>query len=185
MPDTEQKPAPTRSKAFDVAVAFLIDRLEGGAKVITDSGGKTRFGISQKAYPDLDIEHLSRGAAEALYLRDYWLPVRAEELEPGLGLLLFDAAVNAGPGQAVKLLQRVLSVEDDGRVGPVTLAAARGYLELGRAGSAELRARYSEIRLRSYEELARTKPVYHQYLYGWRMRVMRVADYAGYIGGLP
>lgn len=182
MPDTHTKPA--RSRAFDVAVAFLIDRIEGGAKLITDSGGKTRYGISQKAYPHLDIESLTRGRAEEIYLADYWAPVRADDLEPGLGLLLFDAAVNAGAPQAVKLLQRVLVVEDDGKVGPVTLAAAKRYLELGRAGAAELRARYNEIRLRTYEDLARTKPVYHQYLYGWRMRVMRVADYAGHIGGL-
>ena len=172
---------PARSKSFDLAVAFLIDRLEGGAKVVVDSGSTTRWGISQKAYPDLaDIEHLPRSVAEALYLRDYWLPVKAGELEPGIGLLLFDAAVNAGVVQAVKLLQLVLVVKDDGVLGPVTLAAARRW-----APPSELRARYCEIRCRNYEELARTKPVYHQYLFGWRMRVMRVADYAGHIGTTP
>lgn len=176
----ESEKSPTRSKAFDLAVAFLIDRLEGGARLVTDSGGKTRFGISQRAYPDLDVEHLQRGVAEALYLRDYWLKVRADELEPGLGLMLFDTAVNAGVAQAVKLLQRVLVVEDDGVLGPVTLSAAKRYVP-----SSELRARYGEIRVRNYEELARTKPVYHQYLFGWRMRVMRVADYAGHIGATP
>jgi len=38
---------------------------------------------------------------------------------------------------------------------------------------------YLELRLRGYEDLARTKPVYTQYLHGWRLRVMRVADEAG------
>ena len=37
---------------------------------------------------------------------------------------VFDAAVNSGPAQSVKWLQRALGVADDGVLGPRTLAAA-------------------------------------------------------------
>ena len=53
-----------------------IDRIlaeEGGiANLRKDPGGLTKFGISQRAYPTLDIAHLALADAEALYRRDYW-----------------------------------------------------------------------------------------------------------------
>ena len=117
---------------------------------------------------------MDRAHAERIYLDRYWHAVRASELPPALALLVFDTAVNQGPREAAKLLQRVLKLRDDGVVGPKTLAAANGFRP-----AAELRALFSEIRLRTYEELAATKPRYRPYLRGWRLRVLRVADEAG------
>lgn len=51
--------------------------------------------------------------------------MRQSAMLSGLSYPVFDAAVNSGPGQAVRWLQRALGVADDGRIGPVTLAAAR------------------------------------------------------------
>ena len=165
------------STRFAASCAFVIDRLEGGGALVVDAGGPTRWGISQRAHPDVDIERLARADAVALYHERYWRQVRADFLPPGLDLAVFDAAVNMGPAFAVKLLQRVLRVVDDGIPGPVTLATARVFVP-----QSELRALYNEIRLRSYEELVATKPVHRPSLYGWRCRVMRLADEAGRIG---
>lgn len=170
-------PEPAPSATASAAIGFVIDRLEGGAQLVTDSGGLTRFGISRKAHPTVDVEHLTREGALAIYARDYWAPVWGDEHEPGLALALFDAAVNQGVAVAIKQLQAVLGVAADGRMGPATVGAARRYLP-----ASELRARYLELRLRTYEDLVRSKPVYTQYLHGWRLRVMRVADEAGRVG---
>jgi lysozyme family protein len=160
--------------AFASAVAFVIDRLEGGDKIITDSGGLTRWGISQRAYEALDVAHLTREAAVQLYHRDYWRPVRADELPTGLDLQVFDTAVNQGPFQAAKMLQALLHVPADGVIGPQTVEAARRYRP-----ASELRALYSELRERTYTDLARSYPKHVPSLYGWRLRTMRVADEAG------
>lgn len=169
--------AETASPAALAAIGFVIDRCEGGASIVTDSGGLTRFGISARSYPLLDIAHLTRAAAEDIYLADYWQPIRGDDLEPGLALLLLDAAVNQGVQTAVRYLQRILCVDDDGQMGAKTIGAARRYLP-----PSELRAQYASMRIRAYYELTRTKPIYTRYLNGWIARVHRVLDEAGRVG---
>lgn len=166
------------SPAFGSSAAFVIDRLEGGAAMVSDSGGLTKWGISKKAHPKLDIERLTREDALDVYHANYWAPLNADALPRGLDLIVFDMAVNTGLVNAVKLLQRVLRIREDGQVGPQTIAAAKAYKP-----QSELRVLVNELRMRTYEDLAKRKPFYLQYLYGWRCRVMRVADEAGRVGG--
>ena len=69
-----------------------------------DPGGLTKWGISQRAYPKLDIKNLTQADAEFIYYRDYWRPCGAEALPWPLQLCHFDAAVNHGRGRARKFL---------------------------------------------------------------------------------
>jgi lysozyme family protein len=164
----------TPSASFGVAVRWVIDVAEGGSRLITDQGGRTRYGISQRAYPGEDIEHLTRERAVGLYLRDYWAPVQGDALPGALALVVFDAAVNQGVQRAVRLLQLCLGVEADGIVGPETLGAAR------REPGPELVARYLVARLQEYAGLARAWPEIHgASLHGWNMRLFRLALEAG------
>ena len=61
-----------------------IDRVlvhEGGdADDPRDAGGRTRWGISQRTYPTLDIRRLTRADAIALYRRDFWTPLQGDAL---------------------------------------------------------------------------------------------------------
>lgn len=150
----------TYSAAFQRAVALTLSH-EGGYQSRHDdpgnwTGGKvgqgllrgTNMGIAAHRYPGEDIAGMTRARAEALYHRDYWLKVRGDELPPGLALITFDMAVNAGPGAAVKCLQRACKVADDGVLGPATLAAAH---QLGDAPKSL--ARLSRRRIRYYAAL--------------------------------
>lgn len=113
--------------AFLRAVAVILEA-EGGATVtddVDDPGGLTKWGISKRSYPDLDIRNLTREQAVDIYHRDFWLPVRADELPQALALAVFDCAVNQGVAVAGKLLQRACDVPQDGRIGPVTVRASR------------------------------------------------------------
>jgi lysozyme family protein len=83
----------------------------------------TRFGISAAAYPDLDIANLSLDAAKALYQQDYWQRIAGDHLPASLALLVFDAAVNNGTGRAIRWLQQVVQVSQDGVIGQKTLSA--------------------------------------------------------------
>ena len=159
---------------FTAAVRWVIDVAEGGSRLVADQGGLTRWGISQRAYPDLDIATLTRSQAEDIYRRDYWDAIKGDELPGMLAFVLFDGAVNLGPHQAVKILQARLRVAEDGVMGPETIGAAKAFLPC-----AELVALFLELRLRYYEALAREYPRHGGSLYGWRMRVMRLALEAG------
>ncbi|MGH8601437.1 MAG: glycoside hydrolase family 108 protein [Gammaproteobacteria bacterium] len=85
----------------------------------------TKYGISAAAYPDLDIRNLSLADAEAIYKRDYWDKVAGDKLPGALAFQLFDYAVNSGVDRAIKALQVVVGVKEDGVLGPVTLTAVR------------------------------------------------------------
>jgi len=121
--------------ASDYEPAFLsaVERLladEGGyADRPRDPGGETRFGISRREYPQLDIKHLSRDQAIAIYWRDWWLKFRYGALPSPLSSKMLDLAVNIGPSQAARCLQRALracdvKIAENGIAGPITRASA-------------------------------------------------------------
>lgn len=92
-------------------------------------GGPTKWGISQRSYPDLDISSLTVQDAEKIYRRDYLAPLQADRFEDGLAFQLLDFAVNSGQQTAIKVLQRTFGLTPDGIVGPVTMATIAGKTE--------------------------------------------------------
>jgi len=120
----------------DEEILTAIIQREGGGKFTdlpADRGGPTRWGITEAALEDwrrpqivtaADVEHLEESEARAIYRQRYLA-------RPGIGRIsnddvravVLDCAVNHGPVPAIQLLQRALGVKDDGKLGPVTLAA--------------------------------------------------------------
>jgi lysozyme family protein len=82
-----------------------------------DTGGLTRWGISQKAYPDLDIRGLTREDANLIYHKDYWLKAKCDELPKYMQLIHFNCAVNCGVTTSIKILQRTIKAKPDGVIG--------------------------------------------------------------------
>ena len=121
--------------AFDQAFAIVIGHEGGYSNEREDAGNwtggivgvgickGTKYGISAAAYPGLEIAALSLDGAKDIYRRDYWQKIRGNDLPPPLALLVFDAAVNNGPAQAVRWLQAAANVTIDGIIGPHTLSA--------------------------------------------------------------
>lgn len=110
---------------WDVAIDFVLTQ-EGGYTVDpNDPGGETNFGISKKAYPNLDIKNLTVDQAKDIYKRDYWAPCRCDNLPFPFAVAVFDMAVNQGTGTAIKTLQETFGVLVDGIMGPATLTAVR------------------------------------------------------------
>lgn len=85
----------------------------------------TRWGIDVRHHPEVDLEHLTPEARDAFYYENYWVPLRCAKLPEGLDLVVFDWGVNSGAPTAARRLQAALGVHVDGRIGPVTLAAAQ------------------------------------------------------------
>lgn len=113
---------------FDVAFDTLLKHEGGYSDHAADPGGKTRFGITEAVAREVgyrgDMRELPLDLAKRIYRERYWNPIKAEQLPAAVRYAVFDAAVNSGPGQSVKWLQRALGVKDDGVIGPQTLAAA-------------------------------------------------------------
>jgi len=158
---------------FEDAIGPLLDH-EGGAYVPDDHGrGPSRWGITLATYRErhpqatgADIRSMTRERAAAFYHEAFWDGLN-------LGLIddqtvagkVFDLAVNIGPGTAVKLLQRVAAVREDGMLGPETSAAINR--ELPGAVLAAIRAAGE----RHYRALVRVHPKWTPLLPGWLARL--------------
>lgn len=109
---------------WDRAFDLLMINEGGYVNNCHDSGGETKYGISKKAYPDLDICNLTLEQAKEIYKRDYWNRCKCDYLPDSLSVAVFDFAVNSGVSRAVKYLQTSLGVKADGIIGNQTLGAA-------------------------------------------------------------
>lgn len=113
---------------FGTAFALLLGHEGDFSDHKDDPGGKTRFGVTEAVAREAgyqgDMRELPVELAQKIYLERYWRPISADDLPPGIRYAVFDAAVNSGPGQAIRWLQRALGVTADGVIGPKTLAAA-------------------------------------------------------------
>jgi lysozyme family protein len=83
----------------------------------------TKFGISAMSYPGLDIENLTLANAKAIYYEDWWKPLNMNHLTFAMQYQMFDAAINHAGVNATRMLQRAIGVDDDGIIGPLTIAA--------------------------------------------------------------
>ena len=111
--------------SFETAVNTTLQYEGGYVNDPNDPGGETNFGISKKAYPNLDIKNLTVDDAKAIYKRDYWDKLNLDALPDGISSCVFDSAVNQGPKEAIILLQRAAGVNADGILGPMSLAAVK------------------------------------------------------------
>ncbi len=148
--------------SFDAAFARTIGHEGGYVDHPSDPGGRTKFGISQRAYPSIDVASLTLDQARAIYHRDYWRAASCDSMPARLGIELFDAAVNHGVRPAVRMMQRALGVADDGVVGPVTISAAQSVADVS-----GLLMRFHGHRLRLLADLS-TWPAFGR---GWARRV--------------
>ena len=140
------------------AIANAIIEREGGlSDHPADPGGLTKWGISQRVYPHLDIASLTRAQAQALYVKDYIRAYKLHELSNVQNAeILADAFVNGFP---LRRLQRLLRVTPDGVIGPQTLQA------MDAASAKQL----LDWRLDWYVQL-----VAHPFLAGWVQRLRKL-----------
>ena len=128
----------------------------------------TKYGIAANTYPDLDIKSLTLDQAKAIYRRDWWDKIHADQLPGAVAFQLWDFAVNAGITRAVISLQRAVGVADDGKLGQRTVAAVNAM------PVPDVLARFNAERLEFYASLS-TWPTYGK---GWARRVAGNLRYA-------
>ena len=122
-------------QTFSEAVEVVLRNEGGYVRDPDDPGGETKFGISKRSYPALDIAELTRDEAIYIYHRDFWAANRYGEIEDrGLAEKVFDLAVNMGAKTANVMMQVAINltggepVEVDGIIGPQTLGAVNRHM---------------------------------------------------------
>ena len=148
---------------FDQCFSKLIGHEGELSNHPKDKGGLTKYGISQRAYPSLDIASLTIDDAKAIYKRDYWDRAQCDRLSPELAFQVFDGAVNSGIGTSIRWLQAAAGVAPDGVVGPLTIRAA------GDKDPAVMLARFNGQRLQFMASLS-TFDVFGR---GWARRIAK------------
>ena len=155
-----------------------IIRREGGEAETndpSDSGGRTKFGISERAHPEAWADgDVSRNEARAIYLRDYVLPFEGIE-DVTLLHQLVDLGVTAGPKTSVKTLQQIIGASVDGQLGPETLAKVHAFpggtlFGTPVPGSVLLNLAFRDARTLFYAALAKRRPKDLKFLLGWIKR---------------
>lgn len=110
---------------FSVVFTRIIGTEGGYVNSPNDPGGETKFGISKRSYPNVDIRNLNVDGAKAIYFADFWQKLCLGTMPVGLDEFIFDFAVNSGVGRVARLLQNAVGVLPDGAVGPKTVAAVQ------------------------------------------------------------
>lgn len=172
--------------SIDEMIDRVITREGGYVNNPNDRGLATNFGITQqvaRAYGYLgDMRALPRSAAVNIYKSRYWTGPRFDQAAaicPQIADELFDTGINMGVAAAGRLLQRALNVLNrgavdypdvpvDGNVGPMTLAALKGYMaKRGPAGGEVLRKALDGLQCARYVEIAEGNPSQEAFTYGW------------------
>jgi lysozyme family protein len=151
----------------------LMLKSEGGfVNHPSDPGGMTNLGVTKATWEnwvgresdEAEMRGLTPEKVEPLYKKKYFDAVRGDELPMGLDYLMFDFAVNAGAGRAIKTLQTAVGVTPDGGFGPMTMAAVQAV------DPNELIERFSQAK----EDFYRSLTTFATFGKGWLNRVADV-----------
>lgn len=120
---------------FEQAIELVLKHEGGYVNNPADKGGETKYGISKRSYPNVDIKNLTLEQAKAIYKRDFWDVSNYQRINNyKVASKVFDLSINMGILQATKILQRALrscgfNVTEDGVLGTKTLEAVNSVNE--------------------------------------------------------
>lgn len=132
-----------------------------------DPGGETKYGISKRAYPDVDIANLSIDQAKVIYKRDYWDKINGNSIHTqGVASSIFDFAVNVGVSSASKIAQGVIGASQDGNIGVKSIDAINEYDPI------LFISNYKLGKIKKYVLIVKKRPTSIKYLLGWINRTL-------------
>lgn len=157
---------------FDKSLAAVLVHEGGFVNNPKDPGGMTNLGCTKTVWEEHCGHPVDEKAMRALtpndvgplYRQKYWNKICGDDLPAGVDYVVFDAAINSGPGRAAKWLQEAVGVTADGAIGKGTLAAVAAF------DVQELIKAYSDKRLDFLQSL----PTFETFGKGWTNRVASV-----------
>jgi lysozyme family protein len=166
---------PSLSDDWAEVSQWLLASEGGYSNRASDHGGPTNMGITLatlthwRGHPCTyeDVQALSQAEALSIYWTNYWHAMRCDELPHGVNYIVMDAGVMSGPSRAIKMLQQVVNVDQDGIIGKDTMAAVKDE------APAYIVTQMSAVRENFYRSL--NQPDNQN---GWLIRVARARDQA-------
>ena len=169
--------------SFDDCLKFVLQWEGGYVNDPHDRGGATNKGVTQAAYNEWrerklydkrSVRDIEAGEVMQIYLEQYWKPARCPAMDSPMSLVMFDSSVNHGVGRAVKFLQSVLGVEQDGHFGPQTMAA---YDDIEAAHGTKFIAHAVLTRREAfYRQIVERDPSQKRFLNGWLNRLSSLRE---------
>jgi lysozyme family protein len=161
---------------FQEALNVILKHEGGFVNHPSDPGGMTNLGVTKKVWEEWVGKTVDEKAMRALtpevvspmYRKRYWDAVKADDLPDGLDYLMFDFAINAGPGRAIKTMQKAIGTNPDGVIGAKTMQALKD------ANQSELVAKFSAEK----EAFYRSLPTFGTFGKGWMRRVAEAKTHA-------
>ena len=134
-----------------------------------DSGGRTKFGISQRWHPEIwENGPPTKEIAKEVYLRDYVVRPNIHQITPDFLMgQLVDYAVLSGPHRAIVAVQHVIHAPEDGVIGPVTLEL------LSKRNPIEVNNNIVDRRVLLMTRLVQQRPKDLVWLFGWVSRALK------------
>lgn len=155
-----------------------------------DSGGPTKYGITQrtlsrfrgKPVSPAEVEALTEREAREVYYKMFVVDPGYEPINfisPVIAAELVDSGVNCGPARATEWLQRSLNalnrgakdypdLKVDGNCGPATVAALRAFLRTrSDEGHTVLLRALNALQGAFYIDLAEKRPKDERFVFGW------------------
>jgi len=162
---------------FDKAFEVVIGNEKGYVWDKNDRGGETKYGISKRSYPNLDIKNLTLNEARNIYYKDFWKTphMNLDKFPYDIALELFDTGVNLGMPTARKILQQALNVLNrngrlfkdlriDGWIGKKTLKA------VSKVKTKELLKTLNGLQFMHYYQITEYDKIQEKFFGGWVMR---------------
>ena len=116
-------------KNYQPSLEMILHHEGGYVNHPRDPGGETNLGVTKRVYEEFggekDMKDLTVEDVAPIYKKGYWDKCKCDSLPSGLDLVVFDFAVNAGPGRAAQFLQRIIGVEPDGGIGTSCISCSR------------------------------------------------------------
>ena len=120
---------------FEQCMGWLLEHEGGYVNHPSDPGGETNLGVTRAVYEqyagrqvmDGEMEGLTHDDVYPIYKENYWDRIKGDSLPSGVDWSVFDWCVNSGVSRAAKALQRIVGVEQDGGIGPMTISAVSDF----------------------------------------------------------
>ena len=87
----------------DAAMNFILQK-EGSQAVMDSNGAVSKFGVNQKANPDVDVKNLTQDQAKQILQTRYIDKVVTPSMSPQMAMVASDSAVNMGVSKTNELV---------------------------------------------------------------------------------